>query len=336
MNVLRSHDVPSPTEARSSGERVLAVDLGGTKCHGVVADGDGAILEEVLLGIGPEGEVSERLLECLRELRRRADGIVRAAAIGVPALIDPATGLAEVGSNVSWHGYDVAALVRSEVTEPFRIDNDVNLAAVGEARVGEGRSAGSFVTLSLGTGVGAAIVVGGELLRGHHDAAGEVGYLSVSRDALPDDRSAPIPELESLVSGPGLLRQAAHFAHPDWTAEDVLEAAAAGDGRAEQVVDLFLERLASLVADIGALLDPGLVVLDGGLGRGLEPWCSDIQRRVNARISYPPEVLISRVMPSAAVVGAVCTALELVRAADDAPALHDREESARAVGVRGR
>ena len=104
---------------------------------------------------------------------------MRAVVVGIPAVIDPGTGLATAGPNVHWQGFDLMGILAAEVAEPFEVDNDVNLGALGQAWRGAGRGVHSFVTISLGTGIGGGIVIDGHLIRGRHNAAGEVGYLPV-------------------------------------------------------------------------------------------------------------------------------------------------------------
>ena len=190
---------------------VIAVDLGGTRCHGALADLAGGTLATDFRepsGDHPArdeqgrdqqsrdehgrdqsgGDAAGTLLSCIEALKAAAGDLgipVRAVVVGIPALIDPVSQLAVAGPNVHWQGFDLLGVLRERLSEPFEVDNDVNLAALGQAWRGQGRGIHSFVTMSLGTGIGGAVVIDGHLVRGSHNAAGEVGYLPFWRWPAP-------------------------------------------------------------------------------------------------------------------------------------------------------
>jgi predicted NBD/HSP70 family sugar kinase len=178
---------------------VIAVDLGGTQCHGALADLAGGTVAEDFRTAGAGGAAADRLLACIAALKAKAaelDWPVRAVVVGIPALIDPATGLATAGPNVHWQGFDLIGALTESLAEPFEVDNDVNLGALGQAWRGAGRGISSFVLMSLGTGIGGALVIDGHLIRGRHNAAGELAYFPVARfpfliSAQPESSPAP-------------------------------------------------------------------------------------------------------------------------------------------------
>jgi glucokinase len=303
---------------------VIAVDLGGTKCHGALADLAGEILEEDYRRTFELPEAADTLLASiasLREAARRTGLPVRAVAVGIPALLDPDTGLAVAGPNLGWDGFDLGGVLKATLAEPFTVDNDVNLAALGQAWRGEGRGASSFVTLSLGTGIGGAVVLDGRIVRGRHNAAGEIGYLLNARTELRRDTAEPA--LESRAAGPAIARRARELAARDpsrttldpatATGADVFAAAAAGDPVATAVLDETVEHVAMAITNITAVLDPQRVILDGSVGRALEPYVPRIAELVGRNAFAAPEVLVSRLGPNATVVGAIAGALALER-----------------------
>lgn len=282
---------------------VIAVDLGGTRCRGALADLAGGTLAEDIrdAGAGPDAVAS--LLACVAALREAAAGLrmpVRAVVVGIPALIDPVSGLATAGPNVHWQDFDLLDRLGRELAEPFEVDNDVNLAALGEAWRGAGRGVGSFVTMSLGTGVGGAVVLDGHLVRGHHNAAGEIGYLPMSRDRRTS--------LEDLVSGRALASPA-----------DLFSAAADGDALSRTHVDRLVDDVAMAVAAVVAVVDPERVILDGSIGRALEPWLPALRDAVAAQVFAAPEIVLSGLGRDATITGAMARALALV-SEQDAPA----------------
>jgi glucokinase len=311
---------------------VIAVDLGGTKCHGVIADLAAEILAEDFRPTHGNGDPAEALIGCIEALRTQAlqrELEVRSIVVGIPAVPDPDSGLVGAGPNVEWEGYDLIALLRRHVAEPFRIENDVTLAAIGQAWRGEGRAVGGFVTLSFGTGIGGAIFANGQLVRGRHNSAGEIGYLLTSRRQLRESEGeAPF---ESVASGPAIAARARELAQNgggtprladhDVTAADVFEAAREGDAVAKRVIDELVDYVAMAVVDVTAVLDPERIIFDGSIGRALEPHVESIVERAQACIPHVPELHFSRLGPNATVIGAIAGALALERETDARRAL---------------
>jgi glucokinase len=310
-----------PTVLRFVGTRggVIAVDLGGTRCHGALADLAGMTVarDDRLIGDG----ATDALLACIKALESAAASIrmpVEALVVGIPALIDPATGLATAGPNVHWDGFDLVGALGQELHERFEVDNDVNLAALGQAWRGAGRSLQSFVTISLGTGIGGAVVVDGHLLRGRHSAAGEVGYLLVAAAGLSSNPH--LPSFETVASGPALRARAADLIAAGATTalrdpfgvEDVFAAALAGDALGEQVVAELVDHLATAIVGVTAVLDPERIILDGRVGRALEPWLPQLTARVEGMVFARPDIVVSSLGADATVVGATARALALV------------------------
>jgi glucokinase len=318
--------VSHTSELNSRAGSVVSVDVGGTKCHGALADLAGEILKEDHRPThgsgGPPGALIAAI-EALRAHARSESLPVRAVVVGVPAVPDPDTGLIVAGPNVDWSGFDLAGLMREHVEEPFRIDNDVTLAAIGQAWRGEGGPAGSFATLSIGTGIGGAIVVNGSIVRGRHNAAGELGWLLTSRDQLSEP-AGTVTGLEAVASGPALERRTRELLEggaestldqSQITGADVFAAAADGDRLARQVVGELLDHMAMAVVALVAVIDPERVILDGSVGRALEPYLEELGARVGARVPAGPELHVSRLGPNATVIGGIACALALGREA---------------------
>lgn len=310
---------PGSGPAAENDGRVIAVDLGGTKCHGVLADLDGIVVAQDVRATHGGGGPAAALLECIGHLQEKADtrsAPVHAVTVGVPALIDPRTGLASAGPNVDWDGFDVIGLLAERLTLPFAVDNDVNLAAVGQAWQGEGAHVPSFVTLSIGTGIGGAVVVDGKLVRGRFNASGELGYLELPAGRL----SAGAARFEDLASGKAIearMRALAGVsgdaagAGPDAAA--VFAAAASGDEPARTVVAEVVRHVARAVSSVVALLDPHLIILDGGIGRSLAPYLGQIREFAEPQVVGYPDVVCCALEPNATIVGAIAQALLLAR-----------------------
>lgn len=319
---------PSVLRFAGSAGGVIAVDLGGTRCHGAFADLAGVIVAEDYRPAGEGSDAAGTLLTCIGSLESRAAERtlpVRAVVVGIPALIDPSSGLATAGPNVHWQGFDLIGMLRRGLSQPFEVDNDVNLAALGQAWRGAGRGIGSFVTLSLGTGVGGAVVIDGHLVRGRHNAAGEAGYFPVPRGRRPGRPRSRLG-LEEVASGPAVRARAASLirrgepsslALGSFGVADIFVAAARGDRVGGMVVSELITDVAATIAGITALIDPERVILDGSIGRALEPWLADLRASTAAQVFRVPDIVISQLGPNATVLGAVARALALVAELDD-------------------
>jgi glucokinase len=291
----------------ASGGAVLGVDLGGTKCHAVLVDGTGRVVDEVYRSSDHLPDPVDVLLGAIGDLRASAAACglgVRGIAVGVPAFIDPDTGLVVGGWNLGWDRFDLRSRLDAVLTEPYTVDNDVNLAALGEARVGVGQGARCFATVAIGTGLGGAVVVDGQVLRGRHGAAGEFGFLLADRGQLG---RRGLMGMESRVGGPWIGARMRELA-PDSAvlgAASVFAAARAGDPVAGEVVTEVLEHVAMTVVDVTAVVDPELVVLDGSVGRALAPYLDRLVGLVEPSVLYPPDIRVSTLAPTSTLAGAV-------------------------------
>ncbi len=200
------------------------------------------------------------------------------------------------------------------------VENDVNLAAVGEHRLGAARGVADFVLVSLRPGLGLSAFVDGRLHRGVHGAAGEVALMSLIA-AHPLDalirRAAQSPGeqlmLEEAVSSSGVVRLAHRFELTQLrTAREVYRAAHAGDRTAKRVVRIHAQQLALTVAAAGAVLDPDLIVISGVLDEAVSAHVQKALRAVNA---LQPAFVMGHLGEEAVLLGAVAAAL---------PAAHER------------
>lgn len=305
------------------GSRIVAgVDLGGTKCLGVLADLGSNVVHTTRIELSSVGGAEAALAGVCRHLAQTAQSEghqIEAVGIGVPAVIDPASGIAVRGPNTGWDGFNVLSLT-SSLDVPTVLDNDVNLAALGEQAVGAGQGHDDFAVLAIGTGLGGAVIAGGRLLRGAGNGAGEFGILSPPASAFTSG------DLESVVSGVGIAQAArAHTQrHPEaidvWgtdpDARTVFAAALRGDPHAEAVLTPVLDGVAACIVALSAIVDPDLVVLDGSVGSNLTPFLPRIDERVARHLETLPILTCSALRPTATVAGAVQQALALVSGPD--------------------
>jgi predicted NBD/HSP70 family sugar kinase len=318
----------------------LALDVGRQWVRAVLADLGGRVLarrEERTLGRGADALVRQ-LGEAARGL---ADDVgvglsaVVAATLGSPGVMLPSGDHVRLAPSLpGLQQRGVVERLRGELGLDLRVENDVNLAAVAELTLGWGRETNDFVYLFVGTGVGLALMLDGALRRGVTGAAGEIGFLPLLAGDLgtvgksggtagarggaehADDRaeSAALRRrgaFESSVAADAIVRAARREGLDTVrTAQQVAAAARTGDPAARRVVEREAELLAVGLAAVTAVVDPGLVVLGGGVGLGFADLLVEPLTRALRRITpVHPRVVVSRVGADAVLQGALATAV---------------------------
>jgi len=250
---------------------------------------------------------------------------LKALVIGTPGVLDPSTGDPRLAVNLpAWHEGVLEAL-RADLRQPVTIENDVNLAAMAERAVGVAQGTDDFVLMWIGVGLGLATFIGGRVHRGVAGAAGEIGYLPVPGVPLPQDVSHPATgAFQSLVGAQAVRPLAAEYGFPAPTAEAAVRAAVAavaageaGDGGGERGSAFLAElaaRVATGVAAVSVVLDPGLVVLGGEVGlAGGTALASRVAAEVRRICPARPEVVPTGVAGRPVLRGAILAAVEQAR-----------------------
>ncbi len=309
-------------------ECVIGIDLGGTKCLGVLANGNGDVLAEKRVQVAGAGSAYAALTDVWQALQKEAGsrGLKAGAlAVGVPAVIDPSSGLAIRGPNVNWEGFDLVERLR-ELGLPFVVDNDVNLAAVAEGAEGQARGLLDYAVLSIGTGLGGAIVSNGQLVRGRHNAAGEIGTLLPSSRMLGELRIGGLGGMETVLAGPAIEAKARRLVETNAearrvltsapTARVVIEQAVKGHAVVDGIINELIDALALCVITLAAVTDPEIIVVDGSVGRALAPLFPRLDEIVARHIPAPPRIVASDLCFNSTVRGAIAAALGLFHSAD--------------------
>jgi predicted NBD/HSP70 family sugar kinase len=282
---------------------VLGLDLGARFVRGAVCDLAGTIRarQDVELEVADAAEAVEtiaRLHASLLETSALDPSLVDGVVVGVPGVI-ARDGRLRLIENVSGlEGRAFAGELRDALGLPVVLENDINLAALGEQWQGVARGVADFAFLSVGTGMGAGLVLGGELHRGRNGAAGEVDF-ALSGIGQTLDPSAPqVAELARDLAG---LQ-----ADP----RTVFGAARNGDAGARAVVDEVARRIALHIAAIAGVADVELVVLGGGIGANGDLLLDPIGRLLGDWLAFPPRVEVSTLGEAAVLTGALAVGLQ--------------------------
>ncbi|GAA2345918.1 ROK family transcriptional regulator [Streptomyces cuspidosporus] len=300
---------------------VAGVDVRARSVAVCVADLLGHIHAEASLPVAADAEparAAEATVDLVRRTAAKA-GAERLHHIGVgaPGLVDPATGeLAATEALPRWHR-ELSTALQGAFGAPVLLENEVNLAAVAEQRLGVVRDRDTFVLLWLGHGVGAAVVLDRELRRGASGGTGEIGFMPVPGTAGLPSATGCDGGFHSLVSSPAVGALARELGMPADAADDApaaeaaVRAAVEAGKRGEPFLDALAGRIAVGAAAVCAVLDPGCVVLGGEMGRaGGTALARRVEDRLRRLSPLRTQVRAGVVGGGGVLRGAVLTALD--------------------------
>jgi len=292
----------------------LGVDLGGTKVTVAIANLVGDIVAEAAEPTDPRG--GRHVLQQIRILSNRISsekGIdparIQSVVVGTPGVVDPTSGSVSLVPNIKGlSNLSVTKVLAEHFGREVGVENDVNLAVLGEAWQGCARDRQNAAFLSLGTGVGLGLIVNGKLVRGASGAAGEIAYLPIGADMTSPEALA-VGAFELEVGAVGILRRyRAISAKPVDTVRDVFAAAEAGDEAASDVLDATASKIALAITALQSIVDTELVILGGSIG--IRPELVErVQKRMGAVFARKAAIRASALGARAGLVGAVSLAV---------------------------
>lgn len=297
---------------------VIGVDVGGTKMAGGLTDLSGKVLarQTITQHDGPV-DPYERLIHLIGSLLALAPPSVRIRGIGlgVAGVTNLANGMVTMAPALGWADFPLGAKLEERFGLPVFLDNDVNAILLGERWFGVAREVRHALCVAVGTGIGASIMMGGQIHRGADEATGEVGHVVTTLEALerqPVTRTAH-GFLEEVSSGTGIARRGSQALGRDVTTVDVFRLAAEGNPQARQVVDEAAKHLGLALANMISLLNPQLLILTGGVMRSQNQLVGPIRAIIERLVPYPPTIVVSELVEEAGVLGAAGLVLEAAR-----------------------
>lgn len=306
---------------------VVGVDVGGTKIAAAVVDESGNLLS--CARFPTDTSHPEATLDSIAHAARQAiesfgsnEKCLAGIGLGIPGLVDPILGIGLASVNLNWKDVAVVAGLERRLSLPCRIENDVKAAGLGEARFGAAQGKSRFIYLTIGTGVAAAIILDGQVVRGSHGLAGEIGH-AVFDPRGPRCKCGGTGCLEALVSGPSIAARATGKLRAPGTnsilqlnglsAQQVFSAASQGDALSQETVDETCRYLAQAVQWLALAYDPEIIVLGGGVSKAgaglLQPLTHHLRGLAEAswvfgRIYHPELVQISPLGENSGILGA--------------------------------
>jgi glucokinase len=302
---------------------VAGVDIGGTNLRLALADLSGTIVarwSSSTIGVRAADAVVRLICEGIDHLLQQASisrQALKAVGAGAPGVTDVDEGRVIATSYLmGWQDVPLAAMLEAALETSVAVDNDVNLAAVGESWLGAAQGARDFVFLAIGTGIGAGIVLNHSLFRGAGWSAGEIGYMLVpGTPNAPRKRDEP-GALESMIGGEGIRTEwqkvwsADLTSLPrDLTATEIFDAAAS-DALAQTILQQSARMLSHAIYNMSLILNCPLFVLGGGVG--IHPaFLSATQQMLQQwALRGRPQLIASQLGPDAQLMGALRLALD--------------------------
>ena len=304
-------------EVRPEAGFILGLDVGAHYVRGALADLAGGIRARSSVrsrASSVRGRVGE-LIGLADELCAEAGltrGSITQTVIGSPGVYDPRrNAMALTGELPGWDRPAVLERLREAFGPSLAVENDVDAAALAERALGCGREADSFAFISVGTGIGMGLVLGGQLVRGAHGVAGEIAYMPMSGGAGTDPEDARRRgALEASASASAVVRAARRAGmRGQVSARRVFAAAARGDERAAVVAEE-ARLVARLLCAVVTVIDPGLIVLGGGIGQA-PGFAAAVTSELRELAPVMPEVSVSALGTEAVVDGCLAAGTDL-------------------------
>jgi glucokinase len=262
----------------------IGVDLGGTNLRIAAISTDGQLIEKITLGVkvalGRDHVIGE-MCDAIQRLteKYRGSGRFVGAGIGVPGIIDMETGMMRKSANLpGWADYPVRDEIERRLGARVFLENDANVAALGEKWLGAARDVDNMAMVTLGTGIGGAIILNGKIFYGMNGMAGEFGHVTIEPDGVPcgcgnhgcAERYASATGVvrmarEAIESGqaPALAKAASSDA--EFSAKSIYNLAIQGNADAQQIFQRFGSALGMLLADLVNVLNLDMFVIGGGV-----------------------------------------------------------------------
>jgi glucokinase len=317
------------------GRQTIGVDMGGSKLLAGVVDLDLSVHHRVqrpLVGLD-QASLLDVAVDAVEEARALAEGEVSAVGFGIPCLIDQRTGEAVIAVNLPLADIMFGEVMAERLGLPVFVDNDANMAALAEHRAGAAVGCSDVVLLTIGTGIGGGLILGGELFRGAIGAAGELGHIVIDMNGPRCQGNCPSRGcLEAMASGTALAREAARVArerHDSRLAEAaadgvelvgplVTELAYDGDEAAVEVLALIGTRLGVGITGLVNAFNPQVVVIGGGVMAAgdflLEPARAEVAARALPPSRDEVRIVTAEFGVEAGMVGAAAMAFDSLAA----------------------
>lgn len=318
-------------------KKLLGIDLGGTTVKFGILTSEGEVQEKWAIETNTLENGRHIVPNIVESLKHRLEmyGLTAEDFIGIgmgsPGAVDRENKTVTGAFNLNWaETQEVGSVIEKELGIPFAIDNDANVAALGERWVGAGANNPDVVFVTLGTGVGGGVIADGNLIHGVAGAGGEIGHIIVEPETEFECTCGNKGCLETVASATGVVRLARHLAEgyegnssikaavdngEQVTSKDIFVAAAEGDKFANSIVDKVSQYLGLATANISNILNPDSVVIGGGVSAAGEFLRSRVEgyftRYAFPQVRRTTKVKLAELGNDAGIIGAASLALTI-------------------------
>ncbi|MFT4416341.1 ROK family transcriptional regulator [Fredinandcohnia humi] len=305
---------------------VIGTDIGGTKVRIVISDLSGRIIcstsfnTQKFLRSGLLKQIHKEVQDLIH--RNQLDpNLIMGMGIGVPGITETASGVVMEAPSLNWVRYPLLMEAEQYFSFPVYVDNDVNVAVLGEQWLGNAQNKENVLFIAVGTGIGSGIIIHNQLYRGTSNAAGELGYIVTDKNDMKYEFKPTFHRygyLESVAGGKAIGEKVTKLIqqneeHPlykeamtsEITGEQAFSLAKAGDEIALPVVEDAIEHLAYGLINAATLLNPEIIILDGGVMKSADFILPRLQRIVHRYLPSSVELHLSQLGENAGVLGAV-------------------------------
>ncbi|AOT72612.1 ROK family protein [Geosporobacter ferrireducens] len=271
----------------------VGVDIGGTKILILITDQSGRVLfKKRVESTGDLERICEIINAALKEASI-AHHQIMGMTVGIPGHVDSLEGIVKNSVQLGWKDLNIKAYISRRFSFPVFIKNDVNCAALGEKWLGNGENSSHMVYISLGTGVGGAIIANGSLVEGSTYSAGEFGYITDSDDIKKgiDSDWDQYGNLERKISGFALDEKARQIG---LTARELFVEYNKGNSAAQEIIDSFIKNLSLVISNLVNILNPEYVIIGGGVSESMECILDPIKSYVKKLTMFPTKIRLSK------------------------------------------
>lgn len=277
---------------------VIGIDLGGTKISGAFCDLDGNKIATCTLPTNAQGGekvVIERIFQVIDTIileSKESIDSVKAIGIGSPGPLDSKRGIIITTPNLPFKNFQLVKEIQNKYRVKTYLDNDGNVAAIGENVLGAGKNTSNMVYVTVSTGIGGGAIINGKIYRGNTNNALEIGHMTVEKDG-PRCNCGNYGCAESLASGTAIARQGKEAVdskiettlkkYENITAYEVFKEAEAGDNVAKDIIEKSLNYLGICIANLVITFDPEMVVIGGGVSNVGNVLFDKVKEVVNKR-----------------------------------------------------
>ncbi|SEQ19249.1 glucokinase [Virgibacillus subterraneus] len=308
-------------------QNIIGIDVGGTTIKFGIINEAGNILDKWEIPTNATNSGTSILTDIWNSLRQKIEigqlnkDSITGIGLGAPGFIHEESGRVYEAVNIGWKNMEIANELKIISNLPVFVQNDANIAVLGENWRGAGEQSRNLIAITLGTGVGGGIIANGTILNGENGTAGEIGHITIEKDGYQCNcgrRGC----LETIASATGIVRQARNIIgtnptsrlaslyreNGSLTTKDIFELANNGDALSKEVIDHTADVLGLVIANLATIINPSKILIGGGVSKAGEGFINSIDNAFRkyalGRVSEVCDLKVAQLGNDAGIIGA--------------------------------